>query len=229
MTRELIAHLPTPLAVLLAGCCEGQAEWGRLFVLCETATHYLENALRAQAGYLKELDRPRAWGHRMATVRWLTKQLRAGGETPILELNTTADDALSRWIAARNRWAHSISPPSNEPPISGQDVPGLIAAVLTPLCRAELLLTLTTEAGTTRCALLQGLQGFFSPPHLITSAITWTGGQEPELFLRRDNEGVVRLTPYFRYRKGSGGENRVEFLSTLRASGVGDYHDALPG
>jgi hypothetical protein len=227
--RRLITRLPTPLAVLLAGCVESRtADWARLFLVCETAAQFLEHVLRAQAEFIDGLDRPRSWGHRMATIRSLTRQLQDHGLDPILSLDKEGEAAFGAWVKARNEWAHDNRAFSTRKSVSNDSISSLLSATFSPLCSAKLLLVKPVADGSQECELLQGLQGFYCPSTVSLQRSTWIIGTEPELLLWREDREAVRLQPYLRYRRGAGGENRIEFLSEVRDKVVNAYVDPLP-
>ncbi len=230
MIRELVASLPTPLAILLANYDEeADPDWPRLFKIGEWATIYIENVLRAETDQLAGMDRRSSWGMRCQTIRMLKRKLKDSGRSSILHLGQEkpASLVLDMWVELRNRWAHPHSVKA-EPDlsVSGPDAVQMLIDLLTPICMADLLL-LSIDRAARPCAFrLRGLQGLFDPPRIETD-VPFAALAEPTVVLRREGSGLVRLDPFFRYRSGSHGENRVEFLVYLRDNEA-EYIDPLP-
>ncbi len=224
MINNLVAELPTPLAVLLAGLLDELPVLSpKLFAICEIATQYVEYALRAQGDYRDGLTRPQSWGSRIQTIRRLSQTLRTNNVSPILHLDDVVHP-LDTLVRLRNRWAHPGAT-SPEMPIPHAEMLGLLYHIFSPLCQAELIVVIPGDPEPTG-RLLRGMRGLFSPPAVrLPDPIRPVANSE--LFLHRPPDIQVWLAPYLRYRTGHSGENIVEFLVVDRGGGF-EYMNPLP-
>jgi hypothetical protein len=252
--KELSNCLPTPLAMTLVGYDETDpVDWPRHFKICELATIYLENILRAQLQSDVGLERPQSWGTRLQRIQSFLKQLAVAKCPPVLDLGPKgeAEKALRAWISLRNRWAHSVSH-SGRP---GGTLPGrhelvdMLTNVLLPLCAGNLVLGEPDMSSQLRVWALRGIRGLFDPPQITLfddlavvlqpSSLTFRPNTVSpfryddsdqvlgtSLFFYRETYPLLPLEPYLCYRQGLHGENRVEFLSEV-AEGVPTYLDPL--
>lgn len=218
MIRELVANLPTPLAVLLAGVLdELKAPFPKLLAACEIATQFMEYALRAQACYDEGLARRSTWGTRIQSIRSLLQTLRSNKLKPILELDDCVP-TLDKVVQIRNKWAHPISMPLDIP--HANELTDILHRVFMPLSQAELLVVGSSSGKTG--LLLRGMRGLFSPRTVTMPSLT-RPITTPELLLRRPPDSQVWLDPYLRYRTGPSGESIVEFWMPSR-EGRAFYH-----
>jgi len=106
MIRELSDRLPTPLAILFVRYDEtAPVDWPRHFMICELATIYMEDALRAQLEFKGGLERPQPWGLRLRSIQTILERLALAQYSPVLDFGPKgqAEKAFRDWISLRNR------------------------------------------------------------------------------------------------------------------------------
>jgi hypothetical protein len=233
MKNELISSLPTPLAVPLASYDFGyefgsEKDLRHLFTLVELSLMYVEYVLRAQSKDEEGLNRPEPMGMRIRQIRMLYERLASHGQMPMI---TNWNDRyyyekLTLIVQTRNRWAH------HQPDVTWKNNADLLSdsydsllEALSPLTNTHLLVMKLSSSGHPECYLLQGTKALFEPQRYRTVELP-SDVEEFSLFAH-NNVGTVSLRPFFRYRQGAYGENRIEFLSTLR-NGDASYIDPLP-